>query len=48
MKTRLDCPCGERVVGTDEDDLIVKAQKHLSEQHPGRDYTPEQILFVAY
>ena len=44
MKTHLNCPCGEAITGTDEDDLVEKAQKHLSEQHPGR---VDQILFIA-
>ena len=39
MKTHLNCPCGEAITGTDEDDLVEKAQKHLSEQHPGREST---------
>ena len=27
--------------------LIARAQAHLSEAHPGRTYTREQILFMA-
>jgi hypothetical protein len=48
MKTMLDCPCGERIVGTDEDDLVAKVQAHLAATHPGREYTREQILFMAF
>jgi hypothetical protein len=48
MKTHLNCPCGEAITGTDEDDLVEKAQKHLSEQHPGREYDRDAILFMAY
>jgi hypothetical protein len=47
MKTRLNCPCGEYIQGTDEDDLVEKAQTHLAEEHPGRDYDREAILFMA-
>jgi len=47
MKTRLTCPCGERIVGVDEDDLVEKTQAHLSEVHPGLEYDREQILFIA-
>jgi hypothetical protein len=47
-KTMLDCPCGERIVGVDEDDLVAKVQAHLAEVHPGREYTREQILFMAF
>ena len=47
MKTRLTCPCGEVVKGADEDELVEKAQAHLAEQHPGRQYEREMILFMA-
>jgi hypothetical protein len=43
----LNCPCGETIEGTDEDDLVEKAQAHLREIHPNRVYTREQILFMA-
>ena len=29
-KTHLNCPCGEAITGTDEDDLVEKTQVHLS------------------
>jgi hypothetical protein len=48
MKTELDCPCGEHIVGEDEDDLVAKAKEHLVENHPGHEYTRDQILFMAY
>ncbi len=48
MKTHLNCPCGEAIVGTDEDDLVEKTQKHLAENHPGHQYTRDEILFIAY
>jgi hypothetical protein len=48
MKTHLNCPCGEAITGKDEDDLVEKAQAHLSESHPGRDYDRDAILFMAY
>jgi hypothetical protein len=48
VKTRLDCPCGEHVEGTDEDDLVVKVQKHLADSHPGLQYGRDDILFLAY
>jgi hypothetical protein len=47
-KTHLSCPCGEAITGTDEDDLVEKAQTHLAEAHPGREYDREMILFMAY
>ncbi|WP_134741909.1 DUF1059 domain-containing protein [Nocardioides sp. 503] len=47
MKTRLACPCGTTITGTDEDDLVEKTQSHLSEAHPGREYDRDSILFMA-
>jgi hypothetical protein len=50
MKTKLTCPCGERIEGKDEDDLVEKAQQHLRERHPdlADDYDRDQILFMAH
>lgn len=48
MKRNLKCPCGTLIQGTDEDDLVEKAQQHLGESHPGLAYEREQILFMAY
>jgi hypothetical protein len=48
VKTRLNCPCGEHITGTDEDDLVAKTQAHLAAEHPGHDYTRDEILFIAY
>lgn len=47
MKTRLTCPCGTTLTGTDEDDLVEKAQAHLASEHPGREYDRDMILFMA-
>jgi len=46
-RTCLDCPCGEHIVGADEDDLVEKARLHLAMSHPGRRYTRDEILFLA-
>ncbi|WP_327101598.1 DUF1059 domain-containing protein [Nocardia vinacea] len=48
QKTRLSCPCGEYVRGTDEDDLVEKTRAHLAEKHPEHEYTRDEILFIAY
>lgn len=48
MKTHLTCPCGEAMVGKDEDDLVALVQKHLAEAHPGMEYDRDAILFMAY
>jgi hypothetical protein len=47
-KTKVDCPCGEHIVGSDEGDLIAKVRAHLQEQHPTHEYSDEQILSIAY
>ncbi|GAA1275398.1 hypothetical protein [Saccharothrix xinjiangensis] len=48
MKRNITCPCGERIIGQDEDDLVAKTQQHLKENHPGHDYSRDEILFMAY
>jgi hypothetical protein len=48
MKTYLNCPCGEAITGTDEDDLVEKTQAHLADAHPGLQYDRDAILFMAY
>ena len=43
------CPCGQTVVGANEDDLVEKAKAHLAELHPdiAAEYEREHILFLA-
>lgn len=48
MKKNITCPCGEQIVGQDEDDLVTRTQQHLKENHPGHDYSRDEILFMAY
>jgi hypothetical protein len=48
MKRNLNCPCGETIVGSDEDDLVEKTKAHLAANHPGHDYSRDEILFIAY
>jgi hypothetical protein len=48
MKTHLNCPCGEVIVGVDEDQLVGNAQEHLAEVHPGRDYSADEILIMSW
>jgi predicted small metal-binding protein len=47
---QLTCPCGEHIVGEDEDDLVEKVRDHLRAQHPDllEVYSRDQILFMAY
>lgn len=44
---RLICPCGAVLEGESDDELVARAQAHLGERHPGRDYTREEILALA-
>ena len=48
QKRTLDCPCGVRLRGQDEDDLVEQAQQHLKDKHPGREYSRDEILFMAF
>ncbi|MCZ4521756.1 DUF1059 domain-containing protein [Rhodococcus ruber] len=43
----LRCPCGTTVRGANDDDLVEMAQQHLAEKHPGRNYSRDEILFMA-
>lgn len=46
-KRRLTCPCGEFLEGESENELVDKVQAHLKAEHPGHEYTRDQILFMA-
>ncbi len=43
----LDCPCGQRLVGFGEDDMVAVARQHLEEAHPHLDYSRDEILALA-
>ena len=43
----LRCPCGDSFRGETDDELVEKVQEHLAAEHPGRDYSREEILFMA-
>ena len=47
-KKTLDCPCGVRLRGENEDELVALAQQHLKEKHPGLEYSRDEILFMAF
>lgn len=47
MKTRLNCPCGEYITASNEDELVELVQAHLKAEHEGREYDREAILFMA-
>ncbi len=44
----LRCPCDLTIRGEDDDDLVEKVQAHLAAEHPGREYSREEILFLAH
>lgn len=43
----LRCPCSVTLRGETDDELVEKAQEHLAAEHPGREYSREEILFMA-
>ena len=45
----LDCPCGERLIGDDEGDLVAVARRHLQAEHPSLVdvYGDEDILVLS-
>lgn len=47
MATSLRCPCGERITAENDDELVEKAQAHLTAEHPGREYSRDEILTLA-
>jgi predicted small metal-binding protein len=47
VKTRIQCPCGQVIVGEDEDELVERTNAHLYEEHDGRTYDRDMILMMA-
>ena len=45
---RLRCPCGEMLNADGDAALIERARAHLAALHPGREYTDDEILFLAF
>lgn len=45
----LDCPCGTRLSGDDEDAIVEASFAHLRERHPDMadEYSREHVLFMA-
>jgi len=44
------CPCGERIVGNNDEELVQRAYEHLRAEHPdlASKYTSEDILVFAF
>lgn len=39
----IDCPCGHRLQGTDDDELLRLAREHVDRDHPDLLRTDEQL-----
>ena len=39
----LECPCGHRLEGADDDELFRLAREHVDNEHPEMQRTDEQI-----
>jgi rhodanese-related sulfurtransferase/predicted small metal-binding protein len=39
----IDCPCGHRLEGADDDELVRLAREHIEREHPGMQRTDEQL-----
>jgi predicted small metal-binding protein len=39
----IDCPCGHRLEGADDEELFRLARDHVDTHHPGMQRTDEQL-----
>ncbi|MDP8942988.1 MAG: DUF1059 domain-containing protein [Actinomycetota bacterium] len=39
----IDCPCGHRLEGADDQELFRKAREHVDREHPEMERTDEQL-----
>ena len=39
----IDCPCGHRLEGADDEELFRLAREHIAKEHPEMDRTDEHI-----
>ena len=39
----IDCPCGHRLVGADDEELFRLARQHVEEHHPDMQRSDEQL-----
>ncbi len=39
----IDCPCGHRLVGVSDEELIDMARKHIEEHHPDMQRTDDEL-----
>ncbi|MEX0684214.1 MAG: DUF1059 domain-containing protein [Dehalococcoidia bacterium] len=43
MARIVNCPCGHKLTGKDDDDLFVLAKQHVKEHHPDASRSEDQI-----
>ena len=50
MAKQIDCPCGERITGANDDELVAATEQHIGEKHPEMVGTKsrEDILEMAH
>jgi predicted small metal-binding protein len=39
----IDCPCGHRLEGADDEELVRKAREHVDRDHPEMERTDEEL-----
>jgi hypothetical protein len=39
----IDCPCGHRLEGEDDEELFQRAREHVDRDHPEMERTDEQL-----
>lgn len=39
----IDCPCGHRLEGENEEDLFNRAREHIDTDHPEMERTDEEV-----
>jgi hypothetical protein len=39
----IDCPCGHRLEGADDDELLTLARRHVEEHHPEMERSDDQL-----
>ena len=39
----IDCPCGHRLVGTDDEALVGLARSHVEEHHPDMQRSDDEL-----
>ena len=39
----IDCPCGHRLVGSTDDELVGLARQHIQEHHPDMQRTDDEL-----